>query len=90
MTVRATCSPLATATETAHFFTSDATSTFIVKRNNRTVTVYYNGRNEELNVDTKKMVDKIRNAIIGSLGLAGISELQWKRLINSFLANFKR
>jgi hypothetical protein len=88
MMVRAAENP-AGKSETAHFFTSDATSTFIVERTSCTVSSYYFGRNEELNLDTKSLVDKIRNAVIGSIGLAGVSELQWKRLINSFLQKDK-
>ncbi len=89
MMVRAAENPLADKSETAHFFTSDASSTLIVEKTNCTVTSYYYGRNEELNLDTNTLVDKIRNTIIGSLGLAGVSELQWKRLINSFLQKDK-
>lgn len=90
MMVRAANNPLTNKSDTAHFFTSDATSTFIIKKNTCTVTSFYYGRNEELNVGTKKVLDKVRNAVIGSMGMAGISELQWKRLINSFLAAFKK
>lgn len=85
MRVRSCKNPNKESNETAHFFTSDATSTFIINRNGNTVTAAYHGRNEVLNTDTKKLSDKIRNAVVGTSGLMGVSELQWSRLMKSFL-----
>jgi len=85
MRVRSCKNPGKDSNETAHFFTSDATSTFIINRNGNTVIAAYHGRNEELNTDTKKLGDKIRNTVVGTSGLMGVSELQWSRLMKSFL-----
>jgi hypothetical protein len=52
--------------ETAHFFTSVATSTIIVQRKNGTVFACFHVRNKVLNTDTEKIKDKIRNTLIGA------------------------
>ena len=85
MRVRTCKNPNKPGNDTAHFFTNDATSTFIIHRQFNVVSVLYHGRNEVLNSDTKKFTDKIRNTVIGLGAMAGISELQWTRLIKSFL-----
>lgn len=69
----------------AHFFGEGATSTFIVKRKDNTVTCSYHGRNELPNTKKASFPDKIRNSLIAAGALAGISELQWKALIKGFL-----
>ncbi len=85
MRVRSCGNPNKASVDTAHFLTSDSTSTFIIHRRQNIVTSYYYGRNEIINIDTEKIVDKIRNAFAGAGALAGISELQWSRLIKAFL-----
>lgn len=52
--------------ETAHFFTSCATSTIIVQRKNGMVFACFHVRNKVLNTDTEKIKDKIRNTLIGA------------------------
>ena len=69
----------------AHFFKDKATSTFIVKRIHNTVTAYYYGRNEVPNLKGASLFDKLRNAFVSLGALAGISNLQWKLLINGLL-----
>lgn len=69
----------------AHFFDSGASSTFIIRRRGRHVTAAYHGRNELPNVGTGNVADNIRNAIVASGALAGLSELQWQMLLNAFL-----
>ena len=71
--------------EAAHFFKDSATSTFIINRKNTIVTASYYGRNEVLNTGTENVLDKVRNVIVGSAALIGVSEMQWKSLIKSFL-----
>lgn len=85
MRVRACQQPGKETNNVAHFFTSEATSTFIIYRNQTAVTSFYHGRNEVLNTGTGKKLDKIRNAIMGSVALAGLSEVQWDTLTKSFL-----
>jgi hypothetical protein len=38
-----------------------------------------------LNTGTEKLKDAIRNTMVGAGAMVGISELQWSRLIKSFL-----
>jgi hypothetical protein len=85
MRVRACSNPGNTCHDTAHFFQEHATSTFIIERNGNTVTSFYYGRNEIPNTDTDSTVDKIRNAVIASGALAGLSEAQWTALLKAFL-----
>ena len=85
MRLKSCKNPLENTSDTAHFFTNDATSTLIIQRENTTVTASHHGRNEVINTDTEKVKDKIRNTIIGAGALVGLSEMQWGRLIKSFL-----
>ena len=77
--------PIKNSNEVAHFFTSEASSTFIIKRKGNQVTSYYYGRNETPNVHTSSTADNIRNAIVSSGALASLSEAQWLALIKGFL-----
>lgn len=83
--VRPCSNPNKTGNDTSHFFTNDATSSFIIERKNNTVTACYYGRNEVLNTGVNNIADKLRNAVAGTFALLGISEMQWKSLIKSFL-----
>ncbi len=85
MRVRSCKNPNNTSDGTAHFLTSDATSTFIIHRRQNIVMSEYYGRNEIINTGTEKTIDKIRNAVTGATAMAGVSELQWSRTIKSFL-----
>lgn len=81
-----TCNPYNRNPATAHFFTASASSTFIIKREGTKVTASYHGRNETANRDTQSGIDNIRNAVMGSAALAGLSELQWTSLLHSLLS----
>lgn len=72
--------------ETAHFFQSAASSTFILHRNGSIISASYHGRNEVPNTHMNHTVDNVRNAIITSGALAGLSEAQWMALIKGFIA----
>ena len=85
MRLRSCKNPNKPGKDIAHFFTGDATSTFIIKRNNNTVYSSYHGRNEVLNTDTEKLIDTVRNVVVGAGAVIGISELHWSGLIHSFL-----
>jgi hypothetical protein len=85
MRVRPCREPGKDTKEVAHFFTGEATSTFIVERRQNKITSFYHGRNEALNSDAEKMLDRVRNVIMGGTALAGVSEIQWSTLIKSFL-----
>lgn len=69
----------------AHFFQTGASSTFIIQRTNLTITASYHGRNEKANTQTGKVVDNIRNALVAFGAVIGVSEIQWKKLLEGFL-----
>ena len=69
----------------AHFFKEGASSTFIVRRNGKTITAYYFGRNEVPNIKDLPVVDAIRNKLVATSAMAGISSLQWTALLKGLL-----
>jgi hypothetical protein len=71
--------------ETAHFFKDQATSNFIIERNKRTVSAEVHGRNEKPNTTTHKPLDKLRNAVVGSSAILGVSHIQWKKLMKGLI-----
>jgi hypothetical protein len=85
ITVRPTENPRTEENDTAHFFDANASSTFIIQRNGKVVTAEYHGRNETPNVQTDNKIDKVRNAAVALGGMLGLSEVQWKSLINGLL-----
>lgn len=69
----------------AHFFESRATSSFIVKREDTIVSAEVHGRNEKPNKESKKITDKIRNTVTGTLATAGLAKIQWQKLVKGLL-----
>ena len=72
-------------TGTAHFLEDSATSTFIIEWDEQKVTATVYGRNEVPNTDHPAITDKVRNAVVGSLGAIGLSKIQWKALVKGLL-----
>jgi hypothetical protein len=68
----------------AHFYTNDATSTFLVRRVNYTVYALERGRNETPN-SSGSFLNKIRNFMIAFAAMIGLSKPQWKNLVNGIL-----
>jgi hypothetical protein len=83
--VRPTPSPLTKGDETAHFFNDKATSSFVLERDGRKVTAAVYGRNEVPNTETHNIIDKVRNAIVGSTAILGFSNVQWKSLVKGVI-----
>jgi hypothetical protein len=84
--VRPAPSPVNENEDVAHFYTDEATSNFIVRRDGTKVTAGVYGRNEKPNVkEADTVIDKIRNAIVGSGGVSGFSKLQWNALVKGLL-----
>jgi hypothetical protein len=71
---------------TSHFFKEQASSTFIIHRIANVVKCSYHGRNETPNTDTENTLDNIRNAVVATGAIAGLSEAQWSALIEGFLS----
>jgi hypothetical protein len=86
MRVRPSDNPLIESDDVAHFFSDKATSNFLVMRETNVVTAAVLGRNEVPNTkETESLFDKIRNAVVGTGALAGLSNPQWKSLVNGVL-----
>ena len=84
--VRPASSPVNANPDVAHFYTDEATSNFIVKREGRKITAGVYGRNEKPNVKkAESLLDKARNALVGAGGVSGFSKLQWQALIKGLL-----
>jgi hypothetical protein len=71
--------------ESAHFYTKDASSTFIVSRKNKTVVAEEIARNSIPNTDTDKILDAARNAVVAVAAFSGMAWPQWKQLMEGFL-----
>jgi hypothetical protein len=80
MRVRPTSSPANDESDVAHFFDEDATSTFVIERNDLRVSASVHGRNEMPNKDVQRPTDKMRNTIVANAATSGMSKLQWSLL----------
>jgi len=69
----------------AHFYTEDATSTFLIQRAGNKVTAAEKGRNEVPNTDADSIRDKIRNTVVGASASIGLAFPQWKSLMEGLL-----
>lgn len=83
--VRPATNPNNDRQDVAHFFSDEASSCFIVKRDGTTVTAAVHGRNEKPNTSAEKLVDKARNAAIATGAVAAGAKLQWKSLVNGLV-----
>jgi hypothetical protein len=87
MRVRPASNPgAAIGKDTAHFFTDEATSTFIVTRRGKEVAASVFGRNEIPNASTSNVVDKVRNTIVAVSAIAGLSNIQWRSLVQGLVS----
>jgi len=86
MRVRPSDNPLTDNNDVAHFFSDKSTSNFLVLREKNVVTAAVLGRNEVPNTATAtSLLDKLRNAVVGTGALGGLSYPQWKGLVNGLL-----
>ena len=83
--VRPSDNPTTDDDNTAHFYSSEATSNFIVKREGNTITASVMGRNEKPNTEVSNVIDKTRNAAVGTTAAAGISTIQWNLLVKGLI-----
>ncbi|MBV9988433.1 MAG: hypothetical protein JO301_12200 [Chitinophagaceae bacterium] len=86
ITVRPAPDPSGGDDKAAHFFSEQATSTFIVQRENRKLTAEVHGRNELPNTDTDNPLDAFRNKAVAAVALTGFSAFQWKQLVKGILS----
>ncbi|MBD0285472.1 MAG: hypothetical protein ICV79_08620 [Flavisolibacter sp.] len=83
--VRPATNPNNDRNDVAHFFSDEATSSFVVRREGTTVTAGVYGRNEKPNTKAEKVADKIRNTAIATGAISGFAKLHWKQLVNGVL-----
>jgi hypothetical protein len=69
----------------AHFLNNHSTSTFVLMRDGREVTAAVFSRNETPNTETSGIIDKVRNAVVGTSAILGFSNIQWKNLLKGIL-----
>jgi len=86
MRVRPSAPPKKEDKSVAHFFSPEATSTFIVQRDGTKVSAEIHGRNEQANTDVEKNRDKIRNEMVTAAATAGFADMQWKELVIGLLS----
>ncbi len=68
----------------AHFYSSRATSTFMISGSSTHLKAAVYGRNETPNFKAN-WLDIIRNIIVAAGGIMGIAKIQWKQLTDGFL-----
>lgn len=83
--VRPATDPQNDKPDVAHFFTSEATSNFVVTRKGAEVKAAVYGRNEKPNTEAEALVDKVRNTAVATGATSGFSNIQWKSLVTGLL-----
>lgn len=71
--------------ETAHFFSREATSTWVLHLEGKTLTALYFGRGEVPNEEAPGFWKGLRDTVVAWAGVAGFSDLQWQRLLQGLL-----
>lgn len=72
---------------TAHFFTAAASSTFLLRRVDHTVSAEVHGRNEVANTEVDRVLDNVRNVLVGTAAKIGFSYPAWKLLVDGVVNN---
>ena len=83
--VRPAPNPLIENKDVAHFFSDEATSSFMVTLKGKKVKAGVYGRNEKPNTGADSLADKARNAAVAAGAVAGFAKLQWKSLVNGLI-----
>lgn len=73
----------------AHFFTGQATSTFLVFRRSNVLSAEVHGRNEVANIAGKNLADKARNLMVNGGSTIGMSYAQWHLLVSGIITEAK-
>lgn len=85
--VRPCADPTSAENTTAHFLNNEATSTFEVELEGLQVFARIFGKNEKPNDESKGLLQKTRDFLVGLGAIAGASDTQWNRLVKGFLAD---
>jgi hypothetical protein len=83
--VRPVKSPFHRDPAAAHFYTSGATSTFLIVRVSSKVTAMEKGRNEVPNGKVRAAISKFRNLLIAVGAWFGLSKSQWTKLVKGII-----
>lgn len=78
--VRPSSPPFVHKTQTAHFFSEQATSTFTVMRKKNRVIVSVSGRNELPNTKVSSVFAWLRNIFVAFAAMIGFNKPQWTSL----------
>lgn len=87
ITVMPVSCPLNNDDDVAHFFTAEASSTFIARYENNEVFAEVHGRNEKPNIQDVDMNDKLRNILVAAGSVLGFSKIQWKKLTTGLIGD---
>ena len=87
LTTRPTADPIATqkGDDTAHFFSSASTGTFLLRNFGMRVEARHFGRNELPNTDGS-LLDTARAVMVTAGAYLGLSDLQWNNLVKGLLS----
>jgi len=83
--VRPVANPTVPEDSTAHFFGPEATSNFLIWREDKTVGAEVHGRNEIPNTEDVSLLEKIRNGLVAIGGMFIASEFQWSSFTDGLL-----
>lgn len=78
-------SPFISENTSSHFYTTEATSSFVLHRKKNTVIAMEEGRNEIPNTKAEKLTDKVRNTAVALSAMFGLAAPQWKKLMKGIL-----
>lgn len=85
VTVKPVSCPLNDDKDVAHFFTEEASSTFIVRYDGNEIFAEVHGRNEKPNIKNVDVSDTIRNTLVATGSVFGFSKIQWEKLTDGLL-----
>jgi hypothetical protein len=84
--VRPTGNPQNKNNDIAHFYSQESTSTFTVSRKGCNVEAAIRDRNTKPNTTANSPVDKIRDSVVGTIGVLSFSKIQWQNLVDGLLS----
>lgn len=84
MTCRPSQNPTDESSHIAHFYSSKATSTFMIQKYTTHLKAAVYGRNESPNLNAG-FIDIFRNIAVALGGMLGIAKIQWRQLTNGLL-----
>ncbi|PWS33838.1 hypothetical protein [Pedobacter paludis] len=86
MRARPCKAPSTAEDETTHFFKSEATSNFVIRKKNLQVSGEVHGRNELANTESSHLIDKARNLAVATGSFLGFSFVQWNLLVKGIMS----